>query len=75
VEGSVHTIAGDRRRASGISWEQVAGVCRRALALLGAWRERERERQELARLDDRLLADVGISPEQRARECAKCFWR
>jgi uncharacterized protein YjiS (DUF1127 family) len=39
------------------------------------WAERERQRQALARLDARLLADVGISQEQARREATKPFWR
>ncbi|MEQ8229415.1 MAG: DUF1127 domain-containing protein [Rhodospirillales bacterium] len=37
--------------------------------------ERMRQRRALAGLDARLLADVGLSREQVARECAKPFWR
>lgn len=37
--------------------------------------ERMRQRRALAELDARLLADVGLSREQVARECAKPFWR
>jgi uncharacterized protein YjiS (DUF1127 family) len=31
-------------------------------------------RRQLARLDDRLLRDIGFDPEQARREAAKPFW-
>jgi uncharacterized protein YjiS (DUF1127 family) len=39
------------------------------------WIERAGQRQALAELDDHLLKDIGISPEQARRESAKPFWR
>ena len=47
---------------------RLVGVARRASA-------RHRQRRALARLDARLLRDVGISPEQAQAEAAKPFWR
>lgn len=48
-------------------------------ARLGAWLclcgEKGRQRRALARLDARLLADVGLTRAEAARECAKPFWR
>jgi len=38
-------------------------------------RQRIRQRRALARLDTRLLRDIGISAEQARREAAKPFWR
>jgi uncharacterized protein YjiS (DUF1127 family) len=46
-----------------------------APALARLWRRRVRERRELARLDDRMLRDIGLSPSERARELDKPFWR
>ena len=39
------------------------------------WRERTRQRKMLARLDDRLLSDVGLSRSDVENEVAKPFWR
>ncbi len=47
----------------------------RLLALLRRWRQRARERKLLGTLDDRMLADIGITRVERARECEKPFWR
>jgi uncharacterized protein YjiS (DUF1127 family) len=51
------------------------GVCVALARLISTWRQRSRQRQALAELDDRLLRDVGLSRADAARECAKPFWR
>jgi uncharacterized protein YjiS (DUF1127 family) len=38
------------------------------------YRNRARQRGALAMLDDRLLADIGISRADAERECNKPFW-
>lgn len=47
----------------------------RILATLVVWQRRILSRQQLARLDARLLADAGISEAQRQAELSKPFWR
>ncbi len=47
----------------------------RLLDAIGAWRARARGRAELARLDARLLRDIGITPCDAAGEAGKPFWR
>lgn len=37
--------------------------------------ERRRDRILLARLDERLLRDIGVTPDMARIECAKPFWR
>lgn len=39
------------------------------------WCERSRQRAALARLDDRMLADIGCDPASAADEADKPFWR
>jgi uncharacterized protein YjiS (DUF1127 family) len=39
------------------------------------WLNRRQGRQDLSALDDRLLADVGISREDALWEAGKPFWR
>jgi len=49
-----------------------------ALARAGRWlaraHERARQRRALARLDDRLLHDVGLTREQACAEAQRPFW-
>ncbi|HEV2185969.1 MAG TPA: DUF1127 domain-containing protein [Stellaceae bacterium] len=46
-----------------------------ALALIRQWRERARQRRQLARLDVRMLRDIGLTAAEAERECEKPFWR
>lgn len=48
---------------------------RQMLQTLLRWHRNSRTRQQLAQLDDRQLADVGISHSERAAELDKPFWR
>jgi uncharacterized protein YjiS (DUF1127 family) len=47
----------------------------RLIGLVAAWRDRARERHQLARLDDRALRDMGLSRCDVAEEVGKPFWR
>ncbi|MGJ3260023.1 MAG: DUF1127 domain-containing protein [Rhodospirillales bacterium] len=47
----------------------------KGLDLFHVWEARLRERQHLAQLDPRILDDMGMTPEDAARESAKPFWR
>jgi YD repeat-containing protein len=44
------------------------------LAGLVSWHSRARQRDALSRLDDHLLADIGITREAQMVECSKPFW-
>lgn len=44
-------------------------------ALVRCWMTRCRTRQALAKLDDRLLRDVGLTREMIRDEISKPFWR
>jgi uncharacterized protein YjiS (DUF1127 family) len=50
------------------SWQQL-------LRLLQRWQRNYRTRQQLAQLDDRQLADIGIGHSERVSELDKPFWR
>ncbi len=39
------------------------------------WKAVSRQRKQLAKLDDHLLADIGLSREQVEIEIAKPFWK
>ncbi|MGH8435148.1 MAG: DUF1127 domain-containing protein [Pseudomonas sp.] len=47
----------------------------RLLACFSLWAQRARTRRQLAQLDERLLADAGISSGERLAELDKPFWR
>jgi uncharacterized protein YjiS (DUF1127 family) len=65
----------------GLSFFDAPGHARRFrvwptfLATVRLWRERRRTRQHLGDLDDRGLADVGLTRAQQRSECAKSSWR
>ncbi len=42
---------------------------------VACWRERAVQRRALARLDDRLLSDIGVSRGEALAEADKPFWR
>lgn len=48
---------------------------RRAGALLREWRRRVRSRAALARFDDRMLRDIGVTRVDALYEINKPFWR
>ena len=45
------------------------------LAVLQKWRRRSCQRTELARLDERMLRDIGVTPGDVWHEINKPFWR
>jgi len=57
-----------------VSWNKVTRLCRRAGVLVAARRSRARQLDALSRLDDRLLADIGLTREAQIVECSKLFW-
>jgi uncharacterized protein YjiS (DUF1127 family) len=73
----MHTISStdcfaDLSAGSSTSWHDIAG---QSLRLVALWRERARQRQALAALDERLLRDIGVTCYEAEQECNKPFWR
>lgn len=53
----------------------ISHAAKRALGTLQTWRNRVRQRRELAQWTDRDLHDVGLSWTDIALEIKKPFWR
>jgi uncharacterized protein YjiS (DUF1127 family) len=60
--------AGPRRLAA-------AALARAVVAVVLAWRRRAGQRDDLRRLTDRQLDDIGLTRAEAEREAAKPFWR
>jgi uncharacterized protein YjiS (DUF1127 family) len=65
----------DPVRAGFIAATGPRSLLSRWLSTIEIWLNRRQGRKDLSALDDRLLADVGISPEDALREAGKPFWR
>ena len=53
----------------------LAGRLLTILELVETWPRRRRQGLDLAELDDRLLADIGLTRADVARETTKPFWQ
>jgi len=53
----------------------AARVSPSVVSTLALWRQRSRSRRQLALLNDRALADVGISRAEQWQEIHKRFWQ
>ena len=53
----------------------LAGTFSTLNRIFSTWRQRARERHELAQLDARSLRDLGLSPGDIQFEANKPFWR
>jgi uncharacterized protein YjiS (DUF1127 family) len=67
--------ASDRIAKATVTPEAFGPYASQVVQMLRMWLWRSRERHALARLDNRLLADIGISREQAMREAVKLFWQ
>jgi uncharacterized protein YjiS (DUF1127 family) len=70
MRNEIHTASAGRYREYSLKKAVIA-----ALRVVLVWHERARQRRALARLDDRLLRDVGLSRAQAVGEARKPFWR
>jgi uncharacterized protein YjiS (DUF1127 family) len=53
----------------------VLGAVVGVFDMLAVWRDRRRQRSTLARLDDRMLRDIGLTYADVDGEISKPFWR
>ena len=51
------------------------GIAHRLSVLLREWRKRAKDRAELGRLDDRTLADIGVTRAEAEFLANRPFWR
>lgn len=58
----------------GTSFNRASRRDKGVLNRISTWMNVSRERDQLADLDPRLLADIGISREDAAHEVARPFW-
>jgi len=58
-----------------IAVDEMIGVGTNVMRVLKRWRDRITQRREMARLSDRMLADIGLSRLEATREVGKPFWR
>jgi uncharacterized protein YjiS (DUF1127 family) len=68
------TLVQRRRRTAEFSRGGAMPLYHSLLAGLVTWHSRSRQRDALSRLDDHLLADIGITREVQLVECSKPFW-
>ena len=68
---------------AGLSWRMwlaqgralLVGDARRLWAVMLTWQRRAHERAHLAGLDDRMLADIGLTRSEASRIARKPFWK
>jgi uncharacterized protein YjiS (DUF1127 family) len=60
---------------TGAVFSILSGVVIRVVCALLTWRERARQRRNLASLDDRMLKDIGIDRATARKEADKPFWQ
>ena len=66
--------ASPSRRDPGWSWQIPLSWLAKIASRIAMGLERRYQREELLGLDDRLLADIGISREQAVEEALKSSW-
>jgi len=72
LHGAAGAPNGDLPRHWIMQWARFTA---HALRRLTQWRQRTRDRARLAELDDRMLADIGITRAQAEFLINKPFWR
>ncbi len=63
------------RVPEGATRQRVRSGARRMWTMLRKWRRRARDRASLGALDDRMLADIGVSRVDAEFLANKPFWR
>ena len=72
IRRSAVAVAATRHRTA---LDDLSDAAQSFVATLRTWRRRLRERDQLGRLDDRMLKDIGITRAEALRLSDKPFWR
>lgn len=64
-----------RRRAAAAALDLLREAAEWIFAILREWRRRSRERDQLARFDERMLLDIGLTRADAEFMVNKPFWR
>jgi uncharacterized protein YjiS (DUF1127 family) len=75
ANGRVVRLTAPAASAASCRLEYPQGFLTRLFDALGAWQDRAAERRQLARLDDRMLRDIGIDSASARYEALKRFWQ
>lgn len=67
--------AGRRHHRRAAALDALSDATFWVLATIGEWRRRNRDRAELATLDRRMLADIGLAEAEREFLVNKPFWK
>jgi uncharacterized protein YjiS (DUF1127 family) len=70
VSSLAHQFVAPRPRRA----DRRESVAARFWRMFEEWRRRTRSRTQLARLSERELRDIGLTPVDAAKESAKPFW-
>ena len=68
-----NTAPGDAARS--VDPKPLAQTIYSGLEVTRLWLNRSRSRAQLANMDSRMLADIGITGLQASQECRKWFWQ
>ena len=52
----------------------VSGTFAQTWTIIGLWRERARQRRDLAEMSPEMLRDIGVSPRAARAEANRPFW-
>jgi len=55
--------------------DDLSDAAQWVFATLRQWRRRSREREQISRMDERMLKDIGITRGEALRLSSKPFWR
>jgi uncharacterized protein YjiS (DUF1127 family) len=55
--------------------DELSDAAQWVSSTLRQWRRRSREREQISRMDERMLKDIGITRAEALRLSSKPFWR